>query len=128
MSESEATNYQSWIAANMPVDPRGQCAAMTLRMAKAFPDLRRVRGHYVCPLEGRRPHWWLVAPSGAVVDPTVEQFASCGVGGDYVEHVGPEPTGQCLNCGALLYGNESSFCNVDCAVACVDWINSGDTR
>jgi hypothetical protein len=115
--------YQQWIAAHQPTDPRGQCAPMTTRMAEAFPELRRVRGHYVCPLEGRRPHWWLVTPSGRIIDPTVDQFASCGMG-DYEEYAGPEPTGHCLNCGAMVFGPEM-FCNADCAIACVEWMKSG---
>lgn len=105
-------SYLQWIADNVGPDPHGQCKEITERMAVAFPDLRRVRGHYVCPLEGLQPHWWMITPDGAVLDPTKEQFASQGQGG-YEPHEGPEPTGTCLNCGALVYG-ETSFCNSDC--------------
>lgn len=107
-------NYQQWIAAHQPTDPRGLCVEMTRKMAAAFPELRRVRGYYTCPFSGQRhTHWWLVTPDGQIIDPTVEQFASLGQG-DYEEYTGPEPTGKCLNCGALLFVQEA-FCDAACA-------------
>lgn len=119
-----AADYWKWIADHQPTDPRGQCATVTEAMAAAFPELRRVRGHYVCPLENRRiPHWWIVAPDGTVIDPTGDQFASCGMG-EYEEYVGPEPTGHCLDCGAMLFGREM-FCDAECAVRCVEWMQKG---
>jgi hypothetical protein len=111
MSEPD---YTPWIAAHLPADPRGQCAAVTEAMAAAFPELRRVRGFYECPIEGRRPHWWMATRAGLIIDPTACQFPSNGIG-LYVEHVGPEPTGQCLNCGSLLFGAGLEFCNAECA-------------
>jgi hypothetical protein len=54
----------------------------------------------------------MVTPDGAVLDPTKEQFASQGQG-VYEQHEGPEPTGACLNCGALVYG-DARFCNSNC--------------
>jgi hypothetical protein len=116
-------NYQQWIAAHQPTDPRGKCVDTTKAMAEAFPELRRVRGHYLCPFDGRRAHWWLVTPEGRIIDPTVEQFASCGMG-DYEEYVGPEPTGHCLNCGALLYSSEG-FCNAECAMETAEYLARG---
>lgn len=105
-------SYLRWIAQHVGADPHRQCEEVTKRMAAAFPELRRVRGHYVCPSEGPQPHWWMVTPDGIVVDPTKEQFTSQGQG-VYKPHEGPEPTGNCLNCGALVYG-ETPFCNLDC--------------
>jgi hypothetical protein len=116
-------NYEQWIANHQPTDPRGQCVEMTAKMAAAFPELRRIRGHYVCPLEGRRAHWWLVTAEGRIVDPTVEQFQSNGAG-DYEEYIGPEPTGNCLNCGGLLFG-ALAFCNTVCAAECAEFCLSG---
>ena len=113
-------NYWQWIANHQPTDPRGQCANVTQAMAEAFPELRRVRGHYVCPLEGRRPHWWMETASGEVIDPTAAQFASNGIG-EYEEHTGAEPTGHCLNCGAMLFTGEL-FCDRQCAEDCVEWM------
>ena len=115
--------YWQWIAAHQPTNPRGQCVTVTLAMAEAFPALRRVRGHYTCPLDGRRSHWWLVTTDGQIVDPTQDQFQSNGVG-DYEEYEGPEPTGQCLDCGALLFG-ASYFCNDICAQACLEFMGAG---
>ena len=113
MADSRASKYSEWIAENRPDDPWGTCEGVTRRMAEAFPELRRVRGHYVCPVQGRLPHWWMLAPDGQVIDPTRDQFAS-PEDGAYEEHVGPEPTGRCLNCDALLYG-DARVCNDDCA-------------
>jgi hypothetical protein len=104
--------YMKWISEHVGPDPHGQCKEVTARMAAAFPELRRVRGHYVCPSDGRQQHWWMVSPDGTVLDPTKEQFSSRGQG-LYEPHEGPEPTGTCLNCGALVYG-ETSFCNANC--------------
>lgn len=115
-------NYQQWIAAHQPTDPRGQCVTVTKQMAEAFPELRRVRGHYLCAFEGRRTHWWLVTPSGEIIDPTVEQFADRG--GDYEEYTGPEPTGQCLNCGELCFGSEA-FCDAECAMETAKFMARG---
>ncbi len=39
--------YADWIAANVK-ESRGRCAEATLAMAAAFPELTRVRGHYLC--------------------------------------------------------------------------------
>ena len=121
-----SVNYEHWIANHQPTDPRGKCVEMTALMADAFPELRRVRGHYLCPIEGRRPHWWMVAPDGSIVDPTLEQFPSLGQG-DYIEYVGPEPKGQCLNCGELLFDGAavSGFCNATCAFECCQWMQAG---
>lgn len=115
-------SYLQWIAEHVGPDPHGQCKEITERMAAAFPELRRVRGHYVCPSEGPQPHWWMITPDGMVLDPTKEQFASQGQGA-YEPHEGPEPTGTCLNCGALVYG-ETSFCNSDCTNEFSSYIES----
>ena len=64
----------------------------------------------------------MVTPDGTVLDPTKEQFASQGVG-VYEPHEGPEPTGTCLNCGALIYG-ETRFCNSDCTNEFSSYIES----
>jgi hypothetical protein len=113
------TVYQEWIAAHQPLNPRGQCATMTERMAAAFPELRRVRGHYLC-VDGRFTHWWLVAPDGAIVDPTREQFTDQH--GDYEEFTGAEPTGKCLNCGDLVF-HGGFFCDAACATATEEFMN-----
>jgi len=110
MPDQEA--YSAWIMANVTGDPHGTCKQVTERMALAFPELHRVRGHYCCPIEGRQTHWWLVAPDGAVIDPTRTQFASEGHG-VYEPHIGAEPTGKCLNCGEYAY-DHATFCSSTC--------------
>lgn len=104
--------YSKWIAENVAADPRGQCKEVTEHMSVAFPELRRIRGHYVCPTEGRLPHWWLIGSDGTIIDPTKAQFTSGGAGA-YEPHEGPEPTGTCLNCGEYVYG-ERTFCDDRC--------------
>jgi len=104
--------YAQWSAKNVLSDPRNKCKEVTERMALAFPELERVRGHYVCPIEGRLPHWWMRTPNGQIVDPTRAQFSSKG-DGLYEPHVGPEPKGFCLNCGEYVYGDDQ-FCSREC--------------
>lgn len=58
----------------------GMCAEHTLAMQQKFPELVRIRGHYDCPFHGKICHWWLVAPNGEIVDPTVSQFITKGCG------------------------------------------------
>ena len=115
--------YAKWIAENRPDDPWGQCEALTRLMATAFPELRRVRGHYVCPLQGRLPHWWMVTADGQIVDPTQDQFASKGEG-SYEEYEGREPTGTCLNCGELVFGDDK-FCNEKCLAEMTAYLEDG---
>jgi hypothetical protein len=102
-----------WIAKHV-TDPTGRCAEITLAMNEEFPELRRVRGHYFCPiLNNERPHWWLEDSAGEVIDPTAAQFPSLGHG-IYEEHSGPEPTGKCPNCGGYVYDG-GTVCSDACA-------------
>lgn len=110
--------YEQWIIDNW-TDALGTCAEQTTKMAERFPELKRIRGHYMCPIWGEREHWWLVTPSGAVIDPTREQFPSGGRG-VYVpwdEHA-EEPIGKCANCGGYSYeskGGNNTVCGDACA-------------
>ena len=113
--------YQNWIdAQGGEMEVMGRCAELTIRMVKAFPELRRVRGHYHCPFWGRREHWWCLTPTGDIVDPAVAQFPSKGVG-EYVLHVegSAEPTGKCADCGEYTY-NGDSFCSLECERATME--------
>ena len=85
-SAAHAAWIATWLAAN---DPYGACRAACDAMLLAFPELRLVRGHYLCPLWGDREHWWLVDPGGAIVDPTAAQFPTRGHAP--VRGVGREP-------------------------------------
>lgn len=112
----ELSAYAAWIVTNVP-EPRGKCAAATLAMSAAFPELKRVRGHYECYAWGRRDHWWLVTTDGQIVDPTAAQFPSHGLG-EYIERDEslPEPTGKCPDCGEFVYGR-GTFCSRACSEA-----------
>lgn len=92
----------------------GKCAEITLEIAEKDPSLTRVRGHYICPIWGKRGHWWLKKEDGTIVDPTKAQFPSGGFG-EYIEWVegAEEPTGICMNCGEEVYGSDY-FCSKRC--------------
>ncbi len=106
--------YAQWIDANVSADSTGQCAEVTQAMAVAFPELRRVRGHYFCFVWCcDRAHWWMETAAGEVIDPTAEQFPSKGRG-IYREHEGQEPSGKCPNCGGYVY-DSGTVCSDVCA-------------
>jgi predicted nucleic acid-binding Zn ribbon protein len=114
--------YRDWIIANVRGTDYGEWREVTARMLAAFPELRRVPGHYHCPFIGPRTHWWLVDADGGIVDPTVDQFPSRGLG-EYVEWDGsPLPTGRCLECGGDVYDG-SSFCSDQCGEICTGEFN-----
>lgn len=106
--------YKKWIAENVK-EAYGKCVEITKQMQQAFPELRRVRGHYICPIDGERSHWWLETSAGVIVDPTASQFSSGGVMGEYIEWVEgtKEPTGKCMECGGYAYDNKN-FCKQKC--------------
>ena len=106
--------YAAWIAENV-TETYGTCCEITERMAAAFPNLTRIRGHYYCWSWGERAHWWLV-DGEEIVDPTAAQFPSKGCG-EYVPWVegSPEPTGYCPNCGGTVYDG-----NTCCSERCHD--------
>lgn len=112
--------YQAWIAQNI-TETYGCCKEATDAMVLAFPELKQVRGHYLCPLWGQRTHWWLVDEWGSIVDPTADQFPSKG-GGLYEpwDESREEPTGICPNCGAYAYGTYccSERCHEEYAAYC----------
>lgn len=105
--------YEKWIAENV-TESLGTCREVTEAMRVAFPELRRVRGHYDCPVWGSRSHWWLVDADGSIVDPTASQFPSRGTGG-YREwdESAEEPTGICMNCRAYVFDGDN-FCSKSC--------------
>lgn len=116
--------YTEWISRHVSSDPTGKCADITLSMAVAFPELRRVRGHYLCLITRREhPHWWMETSKGQVIDPTASQFPSGG-SGTYIEHFGPEPTGKCPNCGGYVYDG-GTVCGDVCARQYEAYVCSG---
>jgi hypothetical protein len=111
--ESSEQKYKEYISKLS--DIVGRCAEHTLAMQQEFPELSRVAGHYDCPIQGKRPHWWLVTPSGEVVDPTVSQFFSRGAFVEYIplDESKEQPTGRCFNCGGDAF-KYSYFCSPAC--------------
>ena len=67
---------------------RGKCKELSETERRADPSLRLVRGFYHCPLWGKQAHWWCVRTDGTIVDPTVKQFPTAGVGAEYEEFDG----------------------------------------
>lgn len=110
------SDYGAWIERYQAAHPKllGLCAEATLEMQTAFPELRRVRGHV--DINERKPwsHWWLVTPSGEIVDPTARQFP---VILEYQpwDEARSEPTGKCLNCGDYTF-NGAYLCGEVCEV------------
>lgn len=69
-----AREYAAWIDA-LEGSLVGHCQATCVAMLAVFPELRLVGGYVKTPL-GCDLHYWLVSPSGAIVDPTVRQFGA----------------------------------------------------
>jgi hypothetical protein len=105
--------YQDYIN-QIPNDIRKgrNCREVTKDMQLQFPELNRVKGHYLCLVTNSMyTHWWMESKEGDIIDPTSEQFTF--LGGVYLKYEGEEPTGKCLNCGNLIY-NYNFFCSDIC--------------
>ena len=107
------SKYDKWITENVPDETYGKCETITGQMNIVFPELKKVRGFYKCPVWGDREHWWLTTQDGTIVDPTVKQFPSHMIDVEYEPWVegSPEPTGKCPNCGDYCFDHE--FCCSD---------------
>ena len=106
--------YEAWIAEHYPTPASAKlkCAEATAEMAAEFPELRQVRGHAMVELQDR-PHWWLVAPDGEIVDPTARQWEAAPSMYCELPPDAEEPHGKCIECGAELYrsrGAQSYLC------------------
>lgn len=97
--------------ARLPYVLRGWCRSAVEEMVRAFPELRKARGHYA-----GREHWWCVAPDGIIWDPTAKQF---WIQGAYVEYTGPDPVGKCMNCGDYVWTMEQSGTSAACSPDCL---------
>lgn len=116
--------YSKWIKENVP-EAYGKCVDATANMAQAFPELKRVRGQYICAIWGERDHWWCVDGMGNIVDPTASQFPSKGLGIYTPWKEGtPEPTGICSDCGGKCYDHRS-FCSDECARKTLAYLKTG---
>lgn len=100
----------------------GRCREAATEMAAAFPELRIARGHATVLSWGIRGHWWLVAPNGAIVDPTKSQFPLVL---DYEEWTPGDEVrvGKCMECGEEIWAALESldeppphktFCDENC--------------
>lgn len=105
--------HKKWIEENYPTyeSAYGNCAAATTKMVEAFPELKRVRGHYYCAVWGEREHWWCEL-NGTIVDPTAVQFPTKGIG-RYIpwDEDAEEPTGKCMECGDYCYDGHYFCCD-----------------
>ena len=105
--------YKDWIDEHYPDKKSAmlQCKEATKLMAEEFPELRRVRGNVMVGVD-YRPHWWLVATDGSIVDPTYRQFTNISFYEEHDESMG-DSHGKCRRCGELLYrskGDDSYLC------------------
>lgn len=93
--------------------------------AKGFSRTNASTGHYYCSTWGKREHWWLVTSNNEIVDLTVAQFPSKGLG-VYVpwDEGAPEPTGMCPECGNYVY-DDYSFCSKSCGHSYMAYLNTG---
>jgi hypothetical protein len=114
--------HQQWIESIAVV--AGTCKETCLQMLGVFPELKLIRGHYICPFWGEREHWWL-KDGDDIVDPTDAQFPSKGMG-EYIEwdETQPEPTGKCPNCGGYCYDGRS-VCSDKCETEYLAYLNGG---
>ncbi len=103
----------------MPTDYarfRGRCKEFSERAIQENPSLTLVRGHYLCPIWGKQPHWWTVRTDGVVHDPTARQFPSKGLG----EYVPFDGMVECAECGKQMLEEEAHiqsnycFCSGEC--------------
>lgn len=96
-------------------DLRGKCKELSEQEVKDDPSLTLVRGYYHCPIWGRQQHWWCKKPDGTIVDPSVKQFPTAGVGADYEEYDGIV---FCEYCSSSILEDDAYF--VDHHVYCSD--------
>jgi hypothetical protein len=96
---------------------RGKCKELAEQAVKDNPTLRLVRGHYLCPIWGQQAHWWAVSPDGTIVDPSVKQFPTAGVGAEYVEFDGNI---ECEFCHKMVAEEDAymapphAYCSYEC--------------
>lgn len=96
---------------------RGKCRELCEEAIKEDPSLKLVRGYYICPLWGSQPHWWCIKSDGTIVDPSVKQFPTAGIGADYIEFDGSI---ECEHCGKSVQEEDAytyehhAYCSYSC--------------
>jgi hypothetical protein len=115
----------SYVPKHAPLSEKlhNRCREASEEMVEEFGNLRIEKGYvigvslggpgYLIPYPRAIEHWWCVdKTTGEIVDPTVSQFDGHVVIERYEAYDedlhGPLPTGKCMNCGELLYGDEGS--------------------
>jgi hypothetical protein len=85
---------------------RGKCKEICEALIEKDPTLTLVRGHYLEPFWNTdEEHFWCVDKNGKIVDPTVEQFPSKGLG-IYTPFDGYV---SCESCGKQLEEKEATI-------------------
>lgn len=85
---------------------RGKCREMSEALVKSDPSLTLVRGYYHCPIWGKQQHWWTKTPTGVIIDPSVRQFPTKGIGAEYEEFDGMV---ECEECGKTMKEIDANF-------------------
>ena len=95
---------------------RGKCKQMSEELCAKDVSLTLVKGWYHCPIWGEQEHWWCKKPDGTIVDPTVNQFPSKGLG-EYQEYAGIV---CCEYCGKEVKEEDAYFVehHVYCSYKC----------
>ena len=114
-------NYAAWIKEWLESNRAyGNCKRACVEMIEAFPELVQVRGHVYCDW-GKRSHWWLTSPDGAIQDPTASQYTALFSYEVWTPDMEVR-VGKCMDCGSELWGLvpdldtevRKSFCDQDC--------------
>lgn len=130
VSNIKTIAYDLWILEHYPDGNSAylKCAEATEKMVETFPELKRVRGlasveePYNMP-PTRTPHWWCVAPDGAIVDPTEHQYPTKIISYEESDETRGPPTGKCPNCGCLCYEG-SYLCSDRCSDEYMAYLNN----
>lgn len=84
---------------------RGKCKEYCDKLIRTNIKLKLVRGYYICPFWGEQQHWWCINEKNIIIDPTKEQFPSCGAG-EYIEFDGFI---QCETCEKKVEESQAYF-------------------
>ncbi len=124
--------YRQWIANWLSTNnPYSKCAEAVTAMHEVFPNLTVVKGHADTDW-GRRAHWWLVTPTGEVVDPTASQFGAV-FAYDPWKPGDKAQVGTCMNCGDEIWKplqtldeepKRECICSTRCSDAFATYLNS----
>ena len=118
--------YLKWIQNNVE-NTYGECKNYSEKMLIQFPELKLIRGHYLCGVWGEREHWWLMDEDNNIIDPTAAQFPTKGhcVYRPWDESC-EEPIGKCINCGGYVFSGEfgTEMCSKKCADEYMAYLNA----